>query len=75
MENVLQRFSCISFLFKTFWFIWVISCKASQNYKVRRNLEASYIALIKPTLNEQTDFEILILFRNGITWIPASISC
>ena len=26
---------------------WVILCKAPQNYKVRRNLEATYIALLK----------------------------
>ena len=48
-------------------FNWLILCKASQNYKVRHNLEASYIALLKPTLNEQEDFEILTLFTNGVT--------
>ena len=48
-------------------FNWVLLCKAPHNYKVRRNLEASYIALLKPTLNEQKAFEILILFSNGIT--------
>ena len=42
----------------------VILCKTPQNYKVRRNLEASYIALLKPTLNEQKYFEISTLFRN-----------
>ena len=45
----------------------VILCKSPQNYKVRRNLEASYIVFLKPTLNEQTDFEIITLFRNGVT--------
>ena len=54
-------------------FNWVTLCKAPQNYKVRRNPEASYIASLKPTLNEQRDFEILTLFRNGVTWIPTSI--
>ena len=48
-------------------FNWVILCMASKNCKVRRNLEASYIALLRPTLNEQKDFEILTLFRNGVT--------
>ena len=48
-------------------FNWVILCKAPQNYKVTRNLESSYIALLKPTLNEQKNFEILTLFRNGVT--------
>ena len=46
---------------------WVISRKAPQNYKVRRNLEVSYIALLKQNLNEQKDFEILTHFRNGVT--------
>ena len=48
-------------------FNWVTLCKAPQNYKVRHNLEASYIASLKPTLNEQKDFEILTLFRDGFT--------
>ena len=56
-------------------FNWVISRKTPQNYKVRRNLKALYIALLKPTLNEQKDLEIITLFRNGVTWIPTSISC
>ena len=47
-------------------FNWVILCKTPQNYKVRCNLEASYIALLKPTINEEKDFEILALFRNGV---------
>ena len=51
----------------------VILCMASKNYKVRRNLGASYIALLRPTLNEQKDFEILTLFRNGVTWVPKPI--
>ena len=38
-----------------------------QNYKVRRNLEASHIALLKTTLNEQNDFGILTPFRNAVT--------
>ena len=46
---------------------------ASKNYEGRRNLEASYIALLRPTLNEQKDFEILTLFRNGVTWVPKPI--
>ena len=42
-------------------------CKASQNYKVRCNLEALYTALLKPTLNKQKDLETLTLFRNDLT--------
>ena len=48
-------------------FNWVTLWKTPQNYKVRPNLEASYIALLKPTLNEQEGFEILTLFRNGVS--------
>ena len=38
-----------------------------KNAKTRKNLEASYIALWKCNLNEQKDFERLVLFRNGVT--------
>ena len=48
-------------------FIWENLCKVPQSYKVRSNLEASYIVLLKPTLYEQKDFEIVTLFRNGVT--------
>ena len=41
--------------------------KCSKNAKTRKNLEASYIALWRPDLNEQKDFERLVLFRNGVT--------
>ena len=40
---------------------------APKSAKTRENLEASYIALWKPDLNEQKDFERLVLFRNGVT--------
>ena len=40
---------------------------APKNSKTRNNLEASYIALWKPNLNEKKDFERLVLFRNGVT--------
>ena len=48
-------------------FNWLHLCIAPQNCKVRRNLEASCITPLKPTLNEQKYFEILTLFRNGVT--------
>ena len=35
--------------------------------RTRENLEAFYIALIRPNLNEQCDSNVLTLFRNGIT--------
>ena len=34
---------------------------------IHKNLEAIFIALLKPSLNEQKTFQRLILFRNGIT--------
>ena len=37
------------------------------NWITLRNLEASYTASLKPTLNEQNVFEILTLLRNGVT--------
>ena len=48
---------------------WEILSAAPKNKVVRKNLEALYIALLKPTLNAQKDFERLVLFRNGITQI------
>ena len=40
---------------------------APTNDRVRKNLEASSIALSKPSFNEQIDTKKLILFRNGVT--------
>ena len=39
------------------------------NAKLRKILESSMIALQQPKLNEQLDFDQLILFRNGVTLI------
>ena len=39
-----------------------------KNDKTKKNLEASYIYLRIRDLNEQKDFERLVLFRNGVTW-------
>ena len=49
-------------------FTRAVMSNAPKNAKTRKNLEASYIALWKPDLNEQKDFERLASFRNGITW-------
>ena len=49
-------------------FKWAVISNAPKNAKTRKNLEASYIALWKPDLNEQEDFRRLVLFRNGVTW-------
>ena len=45
------------------YFTWAVISNAPKNAKTRKNLEASYIALWKPSLNEQKDFERLVLFR------------
>ena len=37
------------------------------NDRVRKSLEASFIALSRPSLNEQIDPKKLLLFRNGAT--------
>ena len=49
------------------YFTWAFNSNGPKNGKTRMNLEASYIALWKPDLNEQKDFERLVLFRNGVT--------
>ena len=49
------------------YFTWALISNAPTNAKTRKKLEASYIALWKPNLNEQKDFERLVLFRNGVT--------
>ena len=49
------------------YFTWAVISNAPKNAKTRKNLEASYIALWKPNLNEQKDFERLVSFRNGVT--------
>lgn len=48
-------------------FEWSILCHASAKKHLRKNLEALFIGIIKPSLNEQTNFKRLILFVNGIT--------
>ena len=47
------------------YFIWVVISNAPNNAKTRKNLEA-YIALWKPDLKQQKDFERLVLFRNCV---------
>ena len=34
---------------------------------VGKNLEASFIALSRPSMNERFDWKKLFLFRNGVT--------
>ena len=49
------------------YFTWAVISNARKNAKTKKNLEASYIALWKPDLNKQKDFERLVLLRNGVT--------
>ena len=49
-------------------FTWKVLMTASINDRVRKNLEASFIAVSRPSLNEQIDAKKLLLFQNSVTW-------
>ena len=49
-------------------FSWYILERAPVNTLKRRILEAYFMKLIVPSLNEQLDNDVLMLFRNGVTW-------
>ena len=38
-----------------------------EDNQIRKNLEALFIGIMKPCLNEQTNFDRLTRFRNGMT--------
>ena len=48
-------------------FTWKVIMTAPKNFRLRKNLEASIIALKRPRLNDQLDFNKLTLIRNGVT--------
>ena len=48
-------------------FKWKTILQASKNYRQQKNLEASFIAIMGSTLNNQLDTKKLYLFRDGIT--------
>ena len=48
-------------------FVWRIISSAPKNSRERKNLEASIIAIKRPSLNNQIETKTLQLFRNGIT--------
>ena len=48
-------------------FNWKISCPASSQKHFKKNLEAIFIALYKPLLNDQKSFDRIMLFRSDIT--------
>ena len=42
-------------------------CNAPSNARTRKNIEAFFIVIMRPPLNEQIDCDALILFRNIVT--------
>ena len=48
-------------------FSWTVMMNASLNTRLRKNLEASIVAFMKPKLNNQLDSKKLVLFRHGVT--------
>ena len=49
------------------YFLWSILLAAPKDGRTRKNLEAFFIAKLKPSLNRQEDSNVLTLFRNGVT--------
>ena len=48
-------------------FTWKVLLPASSIRRIRQNMEASIIALKRPSLNERVESKKLLLFRNGVT--------
>ena len=48
-------------------FSWYVLTRVPVNTLKRRILEAYFIKLIAPSLNEQLDNDVLMLFQNGVT--------
>ena len=46
-----------------FGFARAVMANVTKNSKTRKNLEASYIVLWKPELNEQNDFERIVFLE------------
>ena len=51
------------FLSMLFGFARAVMTNVTKNSKTRKNLEASYIVLWKPDLNEQNDFERIVFLE------------
>ena len=56
-------------MFQDHKFDFEVLLTAPTNAKLRKILDSSMIALKQPSINEQLDFDQLILFRNGVTLI------
>ena len=48
-------------------FTWSVIMSAPQNTRIRKNLEASLVALHRPSPNNQLETKKLLLFRYGVT--------
>ena len=48
-------------------FTWKVLSAGSSNFRRRRILEAFFITVRKPALNDQLEYHSLSLFRHGIT--------
>ena len=48
-------------------FTWSVISNAPTNKFKRKIIEAYFIPIIKSTVNDQPDSDLLYLFRNGIT--------
>ena len=51
-------------------FLWSILLAAPKDGRTRKNLEAFFIAKLKPSLKRQEESNMLTLFRNGVTQLP-----
>ena len=54
--------------FPDYQFEWKVLTRAPEYTRKRKSLEEFLIRSINPSLNEQLDTELLVLFRNGVTW-------
>ena len=52
---------------KEHFFLWSILLAAPKDGRTRKNLEAFFIAKLKPSLNRQEESNMLTQFRNGVT--------
>ena len=50
------------------YFTWKILSNAPSNARTRKNTETFFLGIMRPSLNEQRGSDVLILFRNSVTW-------
>ena len=49
------------------YFTWKILSNAPSNARMRKNTETFFLAIMRPSLNEQRGSDVLILLRNSVT--------